>query len=741
MSYLAPFKAARNLFRRLSSPTKAARPRRAQSVILWPDWREKNARWNIHDLTAYIEEGFNLNSIIYSAIMYKVRAALPAVLQAVTGTRKEPKPLPASNELAKLLDRPNKHQSFAQLQMEAYTMFNLLGNTYIWFKKRPGREFPVAFFNLRSDRVVHLYDDKDLKGYAFVPVGMSAADGIPLLAEDVMHVRLPNPGDPFLGLGKGLAPTAPLAQSADVDNSATAFLKLFFDQGTMPMGLLKTDQPLDDDDISEARERWLDAYGNWQQWIEPVMLGLGIEYQRIGANFSELDLEKLDARNTGRIVAPYGVPLTLIVSQPGLVQATYSNKQTDREIVAKDVIVPELMMFEDEWRFFLRNKSGTQFAQYDFEGVPAFINQMVRTEELGAGWDRGAVLRGEYRKALKLPVTDADRVYKLGFTAQLIPAGEMVAPLPTAQAPLQTEAGADSAETETDDDVKALTILVQQKINARKLTLHNEINRVAVRFEDPARGKAQAAFEADKRAIMAIVTGAQKLAYEGKQTVDWGIVELEISAYLAGDSKAQWRSKFDPTLAAMVTAQGTNLSNLFDQPFEAQEFLEQDWFLNYRMTFVDPISATSEREIAVLMQDAAANGWSVPRMQENLTVLFEQWIDGTAVGTMAAMTEEQRERLFFATNRLPPWRSEIIARTEMIRASNATSLNLYSNWGVQEKEWFSTPDPTRTRETHQVGAAFGQEPLVASIGKPFIIGGSPLMFPGDPGGPLSETAQ
>lgn len=740
MSYLAPFRAARNLFRRLSPRTKAARPGRAQSVILWPDWREKNARWNIHDLTSYIEEGFNLNAIIYAAIMYKVRAALPAVLRAVTGTRKEPKPLPASNELAKLLDRPNKHQSFAQLQMEAYTMFNLLGNTYIWFKKRPGREFPVAFFNLRSDRVVHLYDDKDLKGYVFVPVGMSAADGIPLLAEDVMHVRLPNPGDPFLGLGKGLAPTAPLAQSADVDNSATAFLKLFFDQGTMPMGLLKTDQPLDDDDISEARERWLDAYGNWQQWIEPVMLGLGIEYQRIGANFSELDLEKLDARNTGRIVAPYGVPLTLIVSQPGLVQATYSNKQTDREIVAKDVIVPELMMFEDEWRFFLRNKSGTQFAQYDFEGVPAFINQMVRTEELRAGWDSGAVLRGEYRKALKLPVTDADFVYKIGFTAQLIPAGEMVAP-PAAQAPPQTEAGADSAETETDDDVKALTALVQRKINARKLTLHNEINRVAVRFEDPARGKAQAAFEADKRAIMAIVTGAQKSAYEGKQTVDWGIVELEISAYLAGDSKAQWRNKFDPTLAAMVTAQGTNLSNLFDQPFEAQEFLEQDWFLNYRMTFVDPISATSEREIAALMQDAAANGWSVPRMQENLGVLFEQWIGGTAVASMAAMTEEQRQRLWFAENRLPPWRSEIIARTEMIRASNATSLNLYSSWGVQEKEWFSTPDPTRTRETHQVGAAFGQEPLVASIGEPFIIGGSPLMFPGDPGGPLSETAQ
>jgi len=740
-------KVARNAWR----GTKA-RQRRAQSVILWPDWRAQTAKWTITDLSSYIEEGLALNSIIFSAIMYKIRAAYPAILRAMTGTRDEPKLLPAGNELSNLLDRPNQFQSFPELQAEMYTNFNLFGNAYIWYKRKSGAEFPVAFFNLRSDNVIHLYDKQALKGFLFVPVGMTPLDGIPLLVEDTMHIRLPNPGDPFLGLGKGLSPIAPLARSADVDNAATEFMKLFFEQGTLPMGLLKTDQPIDEETASEAKERWLQAHGNWQRWIEPIVLGKGIEYQRLGANFDELDLEALDARNESRIAMPFGVPLTLIESRPGLVQSTYSNKETDHKMFISNVLVAELSMFEQEWRYFLRNESGTQFAQYDLEGVPGFIDQMLRTENLAKAWMNGGATRAEYRKILGLPVDEADNVFMISFTTQLIPAnGGTPAPV--------TEAGAESAETTEEEGEKALIELIRDRepllraaeqfmrkelkqgvTNNQKLTLHNEINRVAIRFETPALEQSQSAFRKDQREIMAIVSEGQKTAYKKKQTVDWTIIALAVSDYLGTESKQQWRVKLDPVLAGMAATQGTNLSNIFDQPFVANEFLEQDWFQSYRMIFVDPISATSEREISVIMQQAAANGWSVPQMQENLTVLFEQWIDGTASETMEGMTEEQLQRLWFAENRLPPWRSEIIARTEMIRASNAAAFNLYAAWGVQEKEWFSTPDP-RTRPTHQVGAAFGQDPLVVSIGEAFNIGGSPLMFPGDPGGPLEETAQ
>lgn len=117
-------------------------------------------------------------------------------------------------------------------------------------------------------------------------------------------------------------------------------------------------------------------------------------------------------------------------------------------------------------------------------------------------------------------------------------------------------------------------------------------------------------------------------------------------------------------------------------------------------------------------------------MEKALGTLFRQWAHGD-------VTDPQDR--YFAAQRLPPYRAEIIARTETIRASNAGSTALYRDWGVKFKEWWATAD-NRTRDTHQVGAAVGKEPLVVGIDEPFIIGGVPLMYPGDPGAPLREVA-
>lgn len=83
-----------------------------------------------------------------------------------------------------------------------------------------------------------------------------------------------------------------------------------------------------------------------------------------------------------------------------------------------------------------------------------------------------------------------------------------------------------------------------------------------------------------------------------------------------------------------------------------------------------------------------------------------------------------------------------------MRASSAGTNALFDDWGVQYREWYATPDD-RTRGPdspqspsnydHRVGAAFGQEPLIAKMGEPFIIGGEALMYPGDPAGSPGNT--
>jgi uncharacterized protein with gpF-like domain len=73
------------------------------------------------------------------------------------------------------------------------------------------------------------------------------------------------------------------------------------------------------------------------------------------------------------------------------------------------------------------------------------------------------------------------------------------------------------------------------------------------------------------------------------------------------------------------------------------------------------------------------------------------------------------------------YRAEMIARTEVINASNTASLAGAKVSGANvQKEWLASRDK-RTREDHE--KADGQ---VVDLDAPFIMGGYQLMWPGDP---------
>lgn len=80
------------------------------------------------------------------------------------------------------------------------------------------------------------------------------------------------------------------------------------------------------------------------------------------------------------------------------------------------------------------------------------------------------------------------------------------------------------------------------------------------------------------------------------------------------------------------------------------------------------------------------------------------------------------------------WRARLIARTEIISASNAGSFIGAQSTGLNlEKEWIATRDK-RTRPDHL--AADGQR---VKMNEKFIVGGSELNYPGDPEGPREEV--
>lgn len=722
---------------------------RKAAPYLWPTWKRGNPEWHLVDLGAYIEEGYNLNSLIYSAINYKARAGSTAPLRAYKGDMEHPELLPPGHPLSNLLQRPNPNQSWEEFQSGNIASLNVAGNAYVYMDRARGGGLPVAMWPLRPDRVFIVPDDKrGIRGYMYTPEGTSAQGGIALLPENVMHVKLPNPGDPLEGMGYGLSPISALAQSADVDNKITSFLKTFFDEGTMVSFLLKFDFPLDDISVARIRERWMEIYGGSQNWSKPGVLDQGGEAQRLGMTFDEMGFDGLDERNETRILGPFGVPPILIGSRVGLQRSTYSNYEEARRAFWQDTMLWEYRLFEVEYQYYLQDEGGA-FVAFDYSDVPALRRDTPAMVAAFAQLVGTGISKNEAAATVGLEfgdLPDGDVVYMpVGMVAVAGPPEQMpekpepppveeppqeeAEPVDTEEEPEQDTEGMAEAEEQAEDQDGKKALKVAGWSPDQKAALWKAHDTIAQSWEQRFEQMAARQFQTDLRELLAILNEGKAKALEEKATVAWSEMLLRWQDYLTMAGLDNWRKAFVPLVSGVIQDQAERWTATLGMQFNIRNVLAEDWLKAYILKFAQPINQTTLDAVKGLLVTAQEEGWSVPQMQKGLEAMFEQFLGGE-------LTEE--ERAWF-TERLPAHRTEMIARTETIRASNSGSLRLFEDYGAKRKEWLSTQDD-RTR-SYEKGDAFDHvEPngQVVDIDKPFTVSGEKLMYPGDPDGSLGN---
>ena len=121
------------------------------------------------------------------------------------------------------------------------------------------------------------------------------------------------------------------------------------------------------------------------------------------------------------------------------------------------------------------------------------------------------------------------------------------------------------------------------------------------------------------------------------------------------------------------------------------------------------------------------SGAKVTQIQgTTLDLLCRQLAEGMGAGESV---EDISRRIATLYDRNIASRSTLIARTEVIGASNAASYMGAKSTGLTlRKQWLSSRD-SRTRHDHGPGGgADGQE---VGMDEPFIVGGEQLMWPGD----------
>ncbi len=124
------------------------------------------------------------------------------------------------------------------------------------------------------------------------------------------------------------------------------------------------------------------------------------------------------------------------------------------------------------------------------------------------------------------------------------------------------------------------------------------------------------------------------------------------------------------------------------------------------------------------------------------TAVVGQIAEGAGMGESIPKIRD-RIRTVFDTTSTPHWqnRAAVVARTETLGARNAGRQDAFQAFADEfddeqfEHAWLSTLD-SRTRPAHR--AADGQR---VPVGTPYIVGGYPMMRPGDPMAPADLTIQ
>jgi hypothetical protein len=248
---------------------------------------------------------------------------------------------------------------------------------------------------------------------------------------------------------------------------------------------------------------------------------------------------------------------------------------------------------------------------------------------------------------------------------------------------------------------------------------------LAVKHEAAYTKAVRAAFDDDRRAVLAILSQAQNKAIERKATIDFTWAIANIAAYYAetGQAASNWETSLDAAIDSLITAKVLQLDGEFGFDTPPQKILSQNWLKEYKLVFAQPINDTSSKELSALLQQAMGEGWGVNESVKHVNQMFEQWKLGN-------LTPEDFD---WIDQRMPFYRTEMIVRTETIRAANASANSLYATWGAKKKEWLATMDD-RVRDTH--AAVDGKQ---IAIDKAFDVGGTSLRFPGDPQGDISQT--
>lgn len=301
-----------------------------------------------------------------------------------------------------VINRPNDFFTRMELFQTAQQHLDLTGEACLVVGRSRLASVPLELWPVRPDRMTPVpHPLKYLTGWIY-----TSPDGeqVPLRTDEVIHVRMPNPADPY----RGLSPVSAVLTDIVGAGYAAEWNANFFRDSAEPGGIIKVEDDLTDDEFTKLATRWDEQHRGVARAHRVGILEAGMEW--IPRAYTQRDMEFTSLRGVTRdaIMEGFGFPKPML----GIVEdVNRANADAGEYVFAKWLTVPR----DDRWKDALNTKllplfgeATTKNLEFDYDSpVPedesaenASLTARASAAKtlIDAGFDGGSV-----KEALDLP--------------------------------------------------------------------------------------------------------------------------------------------------------------------------------------------------------------------------------------------------------------------------------------------------------------------------------------------------
>jgi len=611
-------------------------------VVSYPDANYEN----------FASEGYGKNEIVHACIReLATSAATPRYYVSAPstdgGTVEVDRGL-----LYDLTTTPNPYSDWYSFIERLVTFLMVAGNAYA-IKERARNDQVSAIYLLRPDRVTIVPGDYGAQGYVYTVGGKEYSVDV----RDMCHLALPHPsGDLY-----GLSPLKVLSRTVNLDLNMTDFAKIYFQNAGVPSGLLKIKRRLtSQEEASTIRARWRSQFGGVNNFHRIAILDDDAEYQPMSNSPKDMELTGLHNLTESRICAVFGVPPILIGANVGLQRSTFSNYREARLAFHSETLEP---MVARILRYFNRNLfdeySGNETLSVDWAAMRGVLDdQAATTTRLTALFAGGIVTLNEAREELGFDAVSDGAVRRVPSSVFEIAEGA-AAPVAVDAAPVE--------QTLALPELKAPRVASRGRIMRRQLIEEREEET------DELAAKVLTHFRGIRNRVDGILGRHMERQTEVVKDYPFGIEDMlppietgNLSRIL--EAAARKASKETFKIINDIGVAGT--LDWSEKLPVVQEVLVQ------APTRAAMIHRTTNKAIGKAVQIGIERGYTVTQLARGVP-------DDKFPGIRSLLTETEN-------------RSRLIARTEIMRTQNQTTVGFYKEQGFFYVQADDGDDPDDT---------------------------------------------